>query len=79
MIGADVVTAPPAVIKALASHVDAHGLSDRVDVHATFCFERCNRGPTVRIGSVIIEQCTIEKAISDLTSQVEARLPSATA
>ena len=67
------------LLKALAGYVDAHGLSDRVDVHATFCFETCNRGPTVRIGSVIIEQCTIEKALSELTSQVEARLPSATA
>ncbi|NCA79834.1 MAG: hypothetical protein EOM76_06580, partial [Sphingobacteriia bacterium] len=32
-----------------------------VDVKATFCFERCDRGPVVRVNEKIIEHATFDK------------------
>ncbi len=37
------------------------GLADRLDIKATFCHERCNRGPVVRVDGDIIEKCTYDK------------------
>ena len=33
-----------------------------MDVSASFCFERCDRGPVVRVGNRVLEGCTFEKA-----------------
>lgn len=35
-------------------------------VKATFCYERCDRGPTVRIGDTLLEHCTPEKVLDKL-------------
>ena len=45
-------------------HLRTNDLDDLVNVTASFCFEKCDRGPTVRIGTQVIEKCTIEAAIS---------------
>jgi NADH-quinone oxidoreductase subunit G len=34
-----------------------------VNVSASFCFERCDRGPTIRVGEEVIERCTPQKAM----------------
>ncbi len=47
----------------ILEYIRANGLDDVVNVSASFCFERCDRGPTVRIGETVIEKRTIEKAI----------------
>ena len=52
--------------------VKAEGLDDRVDVQATFCFEQCDRGPTVRIGKTVINKCSIEQIREELQKQVVA-------
>ncbi len=36
------------------------GLEDRVDVRATFCHERCDKGPTVEIDGEVREHCSLE-------------------
>ena len=46
----------------LGEHIESEGLQDTVDLKATFCFERCGRGPTVSVGEHVIEKCTFEKA-----------------
>jgi NADH-quinone oxidoreductase subunit G len=51
-----------AILQALMRDLQAGGLEDRVDLQATFCFEACNRGPTVRVGDDVFEKCTYEKA-----------------
>ena len=43
--------------------IERRGLREQVDVRATFCFERCDRGPTVTVGDTVIERCTVEAAI----------------
>ena len=44
-------------------HIRQHGLNDMVNVSASFCFERCDRGPTIRVGEEVIERCTPQKAM----------------
>jgi len=41
-----------------------------VDVNATFCFERCDRGPTVAINDTVVERCTLQKALDVLESEL---------
>ncbi len=47
----------------ILEHIRSKGLSARVNVKASFCFEKCDKGPTIKVGSRAIEGCTIEKAI----------------
>jgi NADH-quinone oxidoreductase subunit G len=47
----------------ILEYIRANNLDDAVTVSASFCFEKCDRGPTVRIGEMVIEKCTIEMAI----------------
>ena len=60
------------ILSALIQHVREHGLRNDVDVNASFCYERCDRGPVVRVGSRIIEKCTFEKALEALEQELAA-------
>lgn len=51
-----------ALLKKLVDRVEGQGLDDTVEIQATFCFEHCQRGPTVRIGKQVIEHCTFDMA-----------------
>ena len=46
-----------------------NGLEHLVNVSASFCFEKCDRGPTVRVGEQVIEQCTLDQAIQAVEKQ----------
>ncbi|MBF0618927.1 MAG: iron hydrogenase small subunit [Candidatus Omnitrophica bacterium] len=46
----------------LAKYVHDKGLQEQVLVKATFCFEKCNKGPTVKVGDVVINHCDLDKA-----------------
>ncbi len=50
--------------------VGFEGQEDMVDVKATFCFERCDRGPVLRINDKILEQATFEKAREMLDKEI---------
>lgn len=67
------------LLKRLADYVESRALDDTVDVQATFCFEHCDRGPTVRVGELVIEHCTFEMARDALDRAVEATLQTARA
>ena len=62
------------LLQQLVDYVEENGLKDYVDVKATFCYERCDRGPTVRIENTVIEKCTLEKACEVLDREVEILL-----
>lgn len=54
--------------------VGFEGQDEIVDVKATFCFERCDKGPVVRINSKIIEHASFEivkKALDDEIQKVK--------
>jgi NADH-quinone oxidoreductase subunit G len=50
-------------------YVKTAGLDDAVEVRATFCFEQCDRGPTVRIGQTVLNKCTVEQVRAELQKQ----------
>jgi NADH-quinone oxidoreductase subunit G len=51
------------LLRDILEHIRSKGLGARVNVKASFCFEKCDKGPTIKVGSRIIEGCTIEKAV----------------
>ena len=38
--------------------------SDQVHINATFCYEKCTKGPVIRVGNDVLEKCTLEKAVT---------------
>jgi NADH-quinone oxidoreductase subunit G len=61
------------VLKDVLGHIQEKGLSEQIGVKASFCFEKCGRGPTVRVGDKTIERCTPEKAKEAIDSQIESK------
>ena len=51
-------------------YLRVNGLAQLVNVSASFCFERCDRGPTVRIGDQVLEKCTLDRAIQAIARQM---------
>ena len=60
------------LLKRLADYVESRDLDDAVEVQATFCFEHCDRGPTVRVGGQVIEKCTFETAREAIDEALKA-------
>jgi NADH-quinone oxidoreductase subunit G len=58
------------LLHALIHHIEERKLQNVVDVKATFCFEHCNKGPTVSVGDTVIEKCTFEKACDVLNQKL---------
>lgn len=57
----------------LLDHIRQRDLGHGVDVRASFCFEQCDRGPTVKINNDVLERCTIEKALTTLDKELAAQ------
>ncbi len=63
------------LLRSLVDYIQQQGLDDQVEVQATFCFERCDRGPTIHVGGHTEEHCTLERAcelIAEHLNQVAA-------
>ncbi len=58
----------------ILDYLRVNRLEDQVNVSASFCFEKCDRGPTVRVGEEIIEHCTLGQAIQAVERQTGASL-----
>jgi NADH:ubiquinone oxidoreductase subunit E len=43
---------------------------EEIDVSATFCAERCNKGPTVHIGDVTLTKATADMVMAELQSKL---------
>jgi len=54
----------------LTQFISQNKLDDRVSLGATFCFEKCDRGPVVKIGDELITHCTRLKAVEALTQKL---------
>jgi NADH-quinone oxidoreductase subunit G len=59
------------ILKSLVSTVEECGMKDLVEVKASFCYEKCAKGPVVKIGGQTIERCTVEKAIEAFNAVCE--------
>jgi NADH-quinone oxidoreductase subunit G len=60
------------LLNALTERIQQHGLKDRVQVSATFCFEACDRGPNVRMGETSLFRCTLDSAWDAILKELEA-------
>ncbi|HOS93073.1 MAG TPA: (2Fe-2S) ferredoxin domain-containing protein [Armatimonadota bacterium] len=58
------------LLHGLIRRIGELGLSDRVDVQATFCFEQCDRGPSVAVGDQVLERCSLDTVQEALVSLV---------
>jgi NADH-quinone oxidoreductase subunit G len=60
------------LLKRLTDYIESRDLDDLVEVQATFCFEHCDRGPTVRVGELVLEHCTYDMAKNAIDQALEA-------
>jgi NADH-quinone oxidoreductase subunit G len=58
------------LLRKLIQHVQETGAQPYVDINASFCYERCDRGPTVSIGARVFERCTFEIARDMVDAEV---------
>ncbi len=56
-----------ALLAELLKRIERDGLAEEVDVTATFCAERCNKGPTVRVGETVLVKATIDSVMAELS------------
>ncbi|MDX9702259.1 MAG: NADH-dependent [FeFe] hydrogenase, group A6 [Candidatus Auribacterota bacterium] len=61
------------LLHALLCDIHHSDLKDKVDVKATFCFEKCSQGPVVRIGDKLVTSATLEKVKEEIESQLRKR------
>lgn len=57
--------------ESLHDQVDFPQMEDRVEISATFCFEQCDRGPTIRIGNREINRCTFDMAVAAIQEELK--------
>ncbi len=55
----------------LIDHIDKNSAGHLVDVSPTFCYEACDRGPTVKFNDEILEKCTFEEIAGRLDRELE--------
>jgi NADH-quinone oxidoreductase subunit G len=65
------------LLKSLVEYLEAEKLDEMVEVRATFCFERCDRGPTIQVGQQTIEHCTLDMAVEAIQNEVSRLAPTA--
>ena len=60
-----------AILSGLMQRVDEERLGNLVDIRASFCFENCEHGPTVKIGETLLSDCTLQKANEALDEHLQ--------
>lgn len=58
------------LLRELTNYIEDNKLNQDVNIKATFCLERCDKGPVIRVGERIIEQCTLDKAVKEINKQL---------
>ncbi len=55
-----------ALLSEILHRVETEGLTERVDVSATFCAEKCNKGPTVHIGDKTFTKANADTVMAEI-------------
>ena len=58
------------LMKQVVDGLEAKGLKDKIDVKAAFCFENCDKGPSVRVGGEIIIGADAEKVLNKVSEKL---------
>ncbi len=66
------------LLKQILDYVESGSFKEIIGVDASFCFEKCSKGPVVRIGDKTIEKCTIEKAQDVINEEIKKAFKEAT-
>lgn len=68
------VKSSQSLLRRLMEHVEENLWQDKVEIAASFCFENCEGGPTVVIGSdKVLSRCTFEAAVKEIEAMLETR------
>jgi NADH-quinone oxidoreductase subunit G len=62
------------VIRDVLQCVDAQQLQDQVEVSASFCFEKCDQGPTVQVDGQQLQNCNGQKACAAMRERLKTKL-----
>ncbi|MFP4457669.1 MAG: NADH-dependent [FeFe] hydrogenase, group A6 [Clostridia bacterium] len=54
------------IFRSVKEYVESNSLEDIVNLKATFCYEKCEKGPVVKIGERIIQKCDEKKALLEI-------------
>ena len=60
------------LLEDVMKYVKQQDLHEQVEVRATFCFEACDHGPTVRVGETVLKTATVEDICQEMTRQLNA-------
>ena len=56
------------ILSSVMKDLEAKGQKDAVEVRASFCFEKCNKGPCVKVADKTLERCSVERVQESLQS-----------
>ena len=59
------------LMEKIVGYVKQQGLEQDVQVKGTFCFEACDKGPTVRVGDTVINKCSLEMVTDEITKALK--------
>jgi NADH-quinone oxidoreductase subunit G len=59
------------LLKEILGYIETKDYKESVEIDASFCFEKCSRGPVVRIGSQVIEKCSVESAKAAIDAEIK--------
>jgi NADH-quinone oxidoreductase subunit G len=59
------------ILSGLLQTVEQKELQGKVELSASFCFERCGQGPTVEIDGKQLHNCTPQKACAALEDKLK--------
>ena len=61
-----------ALLQKIVEYVEDNNLVHLVQVEATFCFEQCDKGPTVSVGEKAITKATFEQIVAAINDELSA-------
>ncbi len=61
-----------ALLAGILKKAEEEGLADFVDVSATFCSEKCDKGPTVHVGEDVLTHATLDRVMSLIRPRVSS-------
>lgn len=59
------------LLRDITKYIEDNKLKKQINIKATFCLERCDKGPVIKVGDTIVEHCTLEKAVNEINKQLQ--------
>lgn len=59
------------LLQKLVAYIKEKGLENLVDIRATFCFEKCDKGPNVQVGDKKISKGTYDIICAEINNQIK--------